>query len=145
MDVYFLTGLEAGSLDASPVGFWSRLSSWLLRGCHSQCAYMGQGGGGEEGLEWKEENSEHTSLGICFWYTHPVLLGPHSVTGIPRFTVLCFIKLHRRCVFYKLKARTSTSKMITTRFIAILPLLWCSGTENVQNSPGPHLTLITSL
>ena len=31
-------------------------------------------------------------------------------TGIPGFTELHFIELHRCCVFYKLKARPSTNK-----------------------------------
>ena len=52
---------------------------------------------------------------------------PIAGTGIPRFTVLCFIKLHRWCVFNKLKARPCTSKRIMTCFIEILALLQWSG------------------
>lgn len=45
-------------------------------------------------------------------------------TGTPRFIGPHFTALHRCCIinFYKLKARLSTSKMITVCFIAILAL-----------------------
>lgn len=49
--------------------------------------------------------------------------------GIPPFIVLSFVTLHRHCIFYKLRARSFTSKTITVRFIVILTLLWCSGTK----------------
>lgn len=39
--------------------------------------------------------------------------------GIP-----CFIALHKCCVFYILKARSSTGKNLTIHFIAILYMVW---------------------
>lgn len=43
---------------------------------------------------------------------------------------LTFIAHDRCCEFYKLKARPSTSKNITTHFSVILALLWWSGIES---------------
>lgn len=40
-----------------------------------------------------------------------------------------FIALHTCCIFYKLKARPSTSKTIMICFITILTLLWWSRTK----------------
>ena len=49
--------------------------------------------------------------------------------GTPLFITLGFIALHGCFIFCKLKTRPSTSKKITTHFIAILVLLRGSGTE----------------
>lgn len=50
------------------------------------------------------------------------------------FIELGSIELHRCCVFYKLKARPSMSKKMTTHFTVRLALLLCSGT-------GPAISL----
>lgn len=52
-----------------------------------------------------------------------------SRRDIPHFIALDFPALHRCCMFYKAKARPSSSKKITTCFIAILTLLRWSGTK----------------
>lgn len=52
----------------------------------------------------------------------------NATTGMQLFIELHFIALYRCCIFYKVKARPSTSKTITTHFIAKLALLM-SGTE----------------
>ena len=53
-------------------------------------------------------------------------------------SISCFIALclteHHRCIFYKLKARPSTSKKIITCFIVILTILWWSGTKPAISS-----------
>lgn len=49
--------------------------------------------------------------------------------GLLCFIVLHFIVCHRCCVFYKLKARPSTSQKLTTHFIVMFALLWWSGIE----------------
>lgn len=54
-----------------------------------------------------------------------------SSTGIPHFIVFCFITFHRYYVFYKLKARPSTSKEVMTRYIVVLALLPWSRTEPI--------------
>lgn len=59
---------------------------------------------------------------VCTFYFWVVAHGLEipQFTGIPRFIVLHFIAHHRCFFFYKLKARpSSTSKKITTQFIAI--------------------------
>lgn len=50
--------------------------------------------------------------------------------GHTSFIALCFVVIHKSCVFYKLKARPSTNKKIITHFIAILTLLPSCGTES---------------
>lgn len=66
---------------------------------------------------------------------------PKCLTGRPRFISLCFIALHR-CVFYELKPRPSTSKMITSLVSARLPSLRWSGTkpQHVQGVPAVCVT-----
>ena len=41
-------------------------------------------------------------------------------TDIPRFIALCFLVLHRCCVFYKLKEDPPPVKKILTHFIELL-------------------------
>ena len=79
----------------------------------------------------------HSSFPMIFFTS---LLLPHNLsstipnTNTPHFTELCFIELCRCCSFYKLKARPSTSKKMTTYcdvcFIAILAFLQWSGTDS---------------
>ena len=49
-----------------------------------------------------------------------------SYTGIPCFILCYFTGLHRCGTFYILKARPSTSKMITTHFTAVVGNQTCS-------------------
>ena len=46
--------------------------------------------------------------------------------------MLCFILLHKYCSFYKLKARPSTSKRISTCFIAMLIAVVCIQNSNIS-------------
>lgn len=55
--------------------------------------------------------------------------GTCSGPGIPRFIARHFIAPHRGCFSYKLKARPSTSKNITTCFSVLLTLLRWSGID----------------
>lgn len=78
------------------------------------------------GLNSRKARSHQTELAMASRAGSPrqELSGsPVSVsdinTGRPRFIALLFIGLHRCCIFYKLKARPSPSKMIPTSFIAI--------------------------
>lgn len=43
-----------------------------------------------------------------------------SSTDIARFIALCFIVVHRCCIFYKSKAQPCTRKKIMTYFIAVV-------------------------
>lgn len=54
----------------------------------------------------------------CFDQSHPGSIITH--TDIPHFITLHFIVFHRCYIFYKLKARCSTNKMIRTWCIVIL-------------------------
>ena len=73
----------------------------------------------------------HRSLGVRVSAFCTGFASQYS-TGMPHFIVLCFIALCRCCsYFYKLKARPSTSKKMTTCFVAVLPLLRWSGNKLV--------------
>ena len=62
--------------------------------------------------------------------------------GTPCFIALCFIEFHRCCVFYKLKARPSTSKKSMTHFIVILALLLWSVNCKLVNCTGQYFYFI---
>lgn len=52
-----------------------------------------------------------------------------SNTAIPCLNELCFAELHGCYIFYKFMAIPSTNQKSMTHFIAIIILLWWSGTE----------------
>lgn len=58
-----------------------------------------------------------------------IVLSRFYIPGTPHFIALPFTVHHRCCVFYKLKARTSTCNKMMTVFMAILALLRWSGTD----------------
>lgn len=45
---------------------------------------------------------------------------PVSHTITPRLIALCFVALHRHCVFHKIEGRTLHSKKIMTRLFAVV-------------------------
>lgn len=100
----------------------------------------------------KDQHCVRQTLSFRIWATQLKFYGPvMNNTGVPCFIAFCFIVLQQVLhflfsvffFFYKLKARPSTSKILQCAwFIAILALLWLSGTEpavSLRSACRPHI------
>lgn len=71
---------------------------------------------------------------------------PQAIAGLPGFTALRFTALLTRCIFYKPKARPSTSKEITTHFTVVVCNRNCKISEVgqyaniISGNTGVHLS-----